>query len=106
MHGKRVGSVDGGVAHPGLRFWGKFSSEDEWLPLAAHCLDVGVVLRGLLGTSGIQRALCASSERALTPNDGDRLAVLAMLHDAGKANLGFQRKVLSRSNPRAGHIRE
>lgn len=36
----------------------------------------------------------------------DRLAVLAMFHDAGKANLGFQRKVFDGKAPKAGHIRE
>ncbi|RME48885.1 MAG: CRISPR-associated helicase Cas3', partial [Chloroflexi bacterium] len=38
----------------------------------------------------------------------DRLAVFALLHDVGKANLGFQYKVFTDSpfDPRAGHVAE
>lgn len=93
--------------HPGLAFWGKYiEGQQKSLPLAAHCLDVGVMFRALSEMPAMHRALVESSERPITDFDVDRLALLAMLHDAGKANLGFQRKVLSPEYPRAGHVRE
>jgi CRISPR-associated endonuclease/helicase Cas3 len=36
----------------------------------------------------------------------DRLSVLALLHDLGKTNLGFQNKPFDSHAPRAGHVRE
>lgn len=76
------------------------------LPLAAHCLDVGLVFRALCDLRSIRRSLTHGAGAPLPPQQCDRLAVLAMMHDIGKANLGFQDKVLSASAPRAGHVRE
>lgn len=76
------------------------------LPLAAHCLDVSLVFRALCDLRGIQRSLARGAGAPLSAQQSDRLAVLAMLHDIGKANLGFQDKVFSASAPRAGHVRE
>ena len=91
----------------GCIFWGKFSPEvPKCLPLAAHCLDVAVVFRSLCDLNGVRRSLESTTEEAVTDQQLDRLAVLAMLHDVGKANLGFQRKVFDPKTPRAGHIRE
>lgn len=88
-------------------FWGKFSpTTGQCLPLAAHCLDVGLVFRGLCRLDGIRRALDASAGTTLTEQQIERLAVLAMLHDLGKANLGFQFKVFIPGAPPAGHVRE
>ena len=88
-------------------FWGKFSQEGpRCLPLAAHCLDVGMVFRALCDVDGIRRALSRSCGEGLSEQQLDRLAVLAMIHDLGKANLGFQLKVFDVKAPQAGHIRE
>lgn len=88
-------------------FWGKFDSiTGAWLPLSAHSLDVAMVFRALCDLPGINRTLRTAAQSTLTPQQLDRLAVLAMLHDAGKANLGFQFKIFDRTAPRAGHIRE
>jgi len=87
-------------------FWGKYDQKrGQWLPLTCHCLDVALVFRGLCDLNAIRRALNQAAERPLTDQQLDRLAVLAMLHDAGKANLGFQRKIFPGAE-QAGHIRE
>jgi len=76
------------------------------LSLAAHCIDVAIVFRSLLGLPGILRVFNHAAGRTLTEADLDRLAVLAYLHDLGKSNLGFQFKVFDPDAPKAGHIRE
>lgn len=91
----------------GCTFWGKFVPDGpRCLPLAAHCLDVGLVFRGLYDLKNIRRGFVNGREAPLSGQQLDRLAVLAMLHDAGKASLGFQRKTLDPGAPRAGHVRE
>lgn len=90
-------------------FWGKFKSDERtttYLPLVAHCLDVALCFRALCETEGLRRSINRASNRALPPQSLDRLAVLCLLHDLGKANLGFQRKVFDPKAPRAGHVRE
>ena len=87
-------------------FWGKFVNEHQYLPLAAHCLDVALVFRSLCEIDGIRRALTYAAKAPPDDQQLDRLAVLAMLHDIGKANLGFQNKVLDLKAPKAGHVRE
>ena len=90
----------------GCIFWGKFS-ETSCLPLTLHCLDVAQVFRLLSDLPGIRRALESAAKRALEVRDLARLAVLAMLHDVGKANLGFQYKVFPKSPFKpAGHVAE
>ena len=91
----------------GLQFWGKYLPETgESLSLLAHALDVAVVFRALCDLKGIKRALDGSTETILEDEHFDRLAVLVMLHDIGKANLGFQDKILPGHPARIGHIRE
>lgn len=88
-------------------FWGKWDQKTStWLPLTCHCLDVAIVFRGLCDLNAIRQALNQASGSPLVDQQLDRLAVLAMLHDAGKANLGFQRKVFNSETAQAGHIRE
>lgn len=88
-------------------FWGKFSSESrQCLPLTLHSLDVALIFRKLCNLNAIRRSLDLASGSNLTPQQLDRLAVLAMLHDAGKANLGFQLKVFRKQTVPAGHVRE
>ncbi|BCX82602.1 CRISPR-associated endonuclease/helicase Cas3 [Methylomarinovum caldicuralii] len=88
-------------------FWGKYDPNGpSCLPLTAHCIDVAIVFRHLVALPGVRRALEHAAGRPLTEVELDRLAVLAALHDVGKANLGFQFKVFDPKAPQAGHIRE
>ena len=88
-------------------FWGKFDeTSGALLPLPAHCIDVALVFRALVEIPGILRSLEAAAGETLDEQRLDRLAVLAALHDAGKANLGFQARILPRARERAGHVRE
>lgn len=91
------------------RAWGKvdiaFGTMAAWLPLEHHCLDVAITFRALAGLPAFYSRLvhCGlpSGEAAL-----ERLAVLAFLHDIGKANPGFQAKVFSDAPvPGRGHTR-
>lgn len=88
------------------RFWGKFVAPDKWLPLPAHCLDVALVFRSLCDVGGIRRSLEGAAGGPISDQVLDRMAVIAVVHDAGKANWGFQRKVFDPAAPQAGHIRE
>lgn len=92
-------------------FWGKARPRADdpgqavFLPLVDHCLDVALVFRQLAALPTIRARLDAAAGTSLSEPHCDRLAVLALLHDAGKANLGFQDK-LRPGAPNAGHIRE
>ncbi|NLN27013.1 MAG: CRISPR-associated helicase Cas3' [Firmicutes bacterium] len=100
-------SIPNAVTIPQGLFWGKFDSETgAWLPLSAHSLDVAMVFRALCDLPAINRTLRNTCRSNLTSPQLDRLAVLVMLHDAGKANLGFQFKIFDPNAPRAGHIKE
>ncbi|MDA8192396.1 MAG: CRISPR-associated helicase Cas3' [Thermaerobacter sp.] len=81
-------------------------SSARWLPLPAHCLDVAMVFRALCDLPAIARTLRTTAKGTLSSLNLDRLAFIAGMHDVGKANLGFQFKVLDRKAPQAGHIRE
>lgn len=63
--------------------------------LLDHMTDVAAVLHHLLYLPAVQRALQQTAGRPLTDVDRARLAVLAFLHDIGKANTGFQGKYWS-----------
>ncbi len=95
-----------------LGVWGKVKMNREtgeilsWLPLASHCLDVAFSFRALCHLPLIRRRLDAAAGARLSDVQIDRLAVIALLHDLGKANLGFQDKVLRPDAPKAGHIQE
>lgn len=78
-----------------LKFpWGKLSRSTDGVvsihPLLDHMTDVAAVLDHLLRLHSVARALESSAGRALSEVDRARLAVLAFLHDIGKANAGFQ----------------
>ena len=94
-----------------IGFWGKIHTDEqgkplEWLSLTQHCLDVASVFAALLELPSIKRKLDASAGIILDETQCQRLAVISLLHDAGKANLGFQDKVFDQKAPRAGHVRE
>ena len=86
-------------------FWGKLQ-EGHRLSLSQHCLDVALVFRTLVALPLVRRRMETSAASALSDTQLDRLAVIAHLHDLGKANLGFQDKPFKSSGIRAGHIRE
>lgn len=87
----------------GVSLWGKLRREPAGVavhPLADHCLDVAQVLRALAVTArGDPLGLD-------DPAQIDRLAVLALLHDLGKCNWGFQAKVDEQATLTAGHVVE
>ena len=92
-------------------FWGKLGRNlhDQpvtYLPLKYHCLDVAIVFRHLVELPAFQSRLNSAAETELLPAQLDRLAVFALLHDFGKANLGFQDKPFDLKALRAGHIFE
>lgn len=90
-------------------FWGKCRRLDSffsYLPLTAHCLDVALCFRSLCDIAGFKRSISRASNCDLPAQSLDRLAVLCLLHDLGKANLGFQRKVFDPRASQAGHVRE
>jgi CRISPR-associated endonuclease/helicase Cas3 len=92
-----------------VRFWGKLRQDRETkcviaaLSLVDHCLDVACVSATLMRLPLMRKRLEAAAGRQLTEGDLDCLAVLALLHDLGKANLGFQDKA---HDPRShvGHV--
>ena len=78
-------------------FWAKLDRDKEgkiegWYPLVAHSADVASVFRVLLQETSLRNRLSALSDEGLTEVHVKRLAVLAALHDAGKANQGFQNR--------------
>lgn len=94
-------------------FWGKLrrandsSSVGEWHPLFDHCADVGAVVEALLQLPVWRRRLIRLARRELGPVDWARLCILAVLHDVGKLNLGFQaRGRTDLATPPAGHVQE
>ena len=97
---------EGSVPTPPSRvFWGKLRDGLQ-LPLSQHCLDVAIVFRVLAALPLVRRRLEAAAGDGLEASQLDRFAVIAFLHDIGKANLGFQDKPFAPKAPRAGHIRE
>ena len=74
--------------------WGKLDRQIDGSvrthSLIDHMTDVAAVMHRLLHLPAIERALQKAAGRNLTDTDRARLAVLAFLHDIGKANAGFQ----------------
>jgi len=91
-------------------FWGKVKRDKDkniikaWLPLVDHSIDVAITFRRLLNLSLILRRFETAAGRPLTQANLDRLAVLVMLHDMGKANLGFRGKIFPGAKVKAGHV--
>jgi len=79
------------------RAWAK-KEDSGWHSLIAHSADVAAVLRVLLQETTVADRLGTLAGLDLWPVHVDRLAVLAALHDAGKASCGFQQGT-------AGHLR-
>ena len=86
------------TASADTRFWGKYDEKTgKSLSILAHSLDVAVVFRALCDLNGIRRSLSRSTRTLLMDEHMDRLAVLALHHDIGKMNLGFQDKIRRKS---------
>lgn len=95
-------------------FWGKVSfvgegsarRPDRWHPVADHCVDVAAVTEALLRLPTWNRRLARLAGRELLDEATIAcLAVLAGLHDLGKFNHGFQRKITDPSSGK-GHVGE
>jgi CRISPR-associated endonuclease/helicase Cas3 len=87
--------------------WAKLSPSPSgwlWLPLLEHCLDVGVVFRGIVSQPVIRDRIDVAAGAHLTDGDLDRLAVIMGAHDMGKANTAFQDKPFTRE--RISHTTE
>ena len=74
-----------------------------WLNLVDHSIDVVAVVDALLHLPTIRTLLGGLAERRLDEVDIARLGYIVGLHDAGKVNHGFQRR-LRGEQPDAGHI--
>ncbi len=75
-----------------INAWGKLNQQGQSHPLTAHMLDVAACFCAIARVDSVGRALSRAAGRPLTQIDLMRLAVLAFLHDIGKANAGFQAK--------------
>lgn len=93
--------------------WGKFKDEAHggpaWHPLIDHCTDVACVLELLLQQPTIRRRVArAGGLDDLDDVQVARLCFLGFLHDLGKCNWGFQRKIQPDAPPaeHGGHVAE
>jgi CRISPR-associated endonuclease/helicase Cas3 len=95
-----------------ITFWGKFrqgaepNRSIEWHPLPHHCADVGAVAEALLALPVWRDRLTHIAGQEITDLCRARLSVIAVLHDIGKLNIGFQALGRSDLGPTAGHVRE
>jgi CRISPR-associated endonuclease/helicase Cas3 len=78
----------------------------DWHSLVDHSADVAAVVAALLSQPTINGRLASAAGRAsLDAVTCARLAALAFLHDIGKANRGFRRRIDANA-PTVGHIDE
>lgn len=90
-------------------FWGKLAKSPATPsihPLADHSLDVAVVFRALCqNTASGRRFLALAGVESQESGDIwiDRFATLALLHDLGKCNWGFQAKRFDGARETTGH---
>ena len=90
--------------------WAKLSPRGGdpkyWHPLVDHCIDVAACTECLLALPIVRARLTALAGVVDFPEIwAERLSALALLHDFGKANRGFQSRACNPS-ARAGHIAE
>ncbi len=80
-------------------FWAKHDGPDKWHPLVAHSADVAAALEMLLKRTRLgPRMARLAGQKTLTPEQRQRLCVLAALHDAGKTNPWFQNRAFDPEN--------
>lgn len=96
--------------HVASTFWAKHdAASGRWHPLIAHAADVGAVMERLLADDAPfgSRLAATIGARTLSPFTRALLVHLAVLHDLGKANHGFQDRALpagARAFQRKGHV--
>jgi CRISPR-associated endonuclease/helicase Cas3 len=87
-----------------FRCWGKLRRVDGQVldlhPLLDHLIDVACCFAALASCPAVRRALETTADRPLDDVDVQRLTVLALLHDIGKASAGFQVKFWEVGAPR------
>ena len=86
-----------------FQLWGKLRRMDGVTvashPLLDHLVDVACCFAALADCPGVRRAMDKTAGRHLSRLDIDRLTVLALLHDIGKASAGFQVKFWAGNAP-------
>ena len=97
------------------QFWAKLAYDGDartpdhicaWHPLIAHSADVAAVLEVLLQSTVVSRRLARLGDLdELGPIRIARLCALATIHDAGKANHGFQDRAFRGGASRKGHLK-
>lgn len=97
------------ITHP----WAKLKRESDrdptssvvaWHPLVAHSAEVAACLEMLLRHTRLgHRVAHLMDRRDLTETQIQRFCALAVLHDAGKTNQGFQNRAFNR-RPTADHV--
>src|SRR5260370_2761188 len=90
------------LEHP----WAKTSPSGAICSLIDHCHHVAVMARRLMASSVLRRRLATAFEVDLTERQLDRLAILAGIHDLGKALKGFQDKLEGTPLTSRGHVAE
>jgi CRISPR-associated endonuclease/helicase Cas3 len=86
--------------------WAKTAPTGETCSLITHCHHVAVMARQLMASPVLRRRLAAAFETGLTGPHLDRLAILAGIHDLGKALNGFQDKLEGTLLTSRGHVAE
>ena len=95
-------------------FWAKLTHEDDerrgpvvaWHSLLGHSADVAAVVEALLSRTILGRRLARlAGWDDLADVHVARLAVLAALHDAGKANHSFQDQAFPGAGRSKGHVK-
>ena len=90
--------------------WGKYDeNEDNYHPLAHHCMDVAAVFSQIVKQPVIRNRLELAAKMPLNETQCSRLSALVFLHDIGKLHPGFQAKGWPRSiwnAPLRGHAQE
>ena len=83
--------------------WAKSSTKWEPLSLVDHSIDVAAVAEALLSLPLLSARLATLAGRELTVIDRARIGYFIGLHDAGKANHGFQYRIRGEKSG-SGHI--
>jgi CRISPR-associated endonuclease Cas3-HD len=86
--------------------WAKTEPTGAICSLILHCHHVAVMARQLIATPVLCRRLASAFETDLVNAHIDRLAILAGLHDLGKALKGFQDKLEGTTLSSRGHVAE
>jgi CRISPR-associated endonuclease/helicase Cas3 len=86
--------------------WAKTGPNGETCSLIKHCHHVAVMARQLIASPMLRSRLAAAFNIELTVKHLDRLAILAGLHDLGKALKGFQDKLEGTPLTSRGHVAE